>query len=129
MADWPDGWPSGGAADLLFGYSVTSGGGFIGWKTEYDNNVVGSGVVESGRAYMDGRGPNMNRNGALSEIPGWDSTQRPQQIESAAHLVGGGVITDVAVATPGVDTEHAAQDIATALIYDVTEIIVWQVFI
>lgn len=81
---------------------------------------------------MDSRGPNALYNGAQSEIPGWDSSARIQQIESTAFVVGEGVIVDVTVDDLGggvIDLVHASQDGAFVNIYDVTEIIVWQVFV
>jgi len=120
VASWPAGF--GTALNSLAGYNITAGGGFIGWKTEYDNDVTGSGLVEAVRAYMDERGPNVSYAAAQSEIPGWDSTARIQQIESACFVVGGGVIVDVVVDDLGggvIDLAHASESGATALIYDV----------
>ena len=132
VGDWPDGWPSGGAADLLLGYNVTSGGGFIGQKTDYNNNVTGSGCVEAVRVHVDDRGPNMAYNGALSQIPGWDSDLKIQQLESVCFVTGGGVIIAVSVddlAGGVVDLSHPAQEFANATIYNIREITIWQVFI
>jgi len=130
VGTWPDGWGSG--VNPLNGYNITSGGGFIGQKTDFNNSVEGSGCVEAVRAYMDGRGPNALYNGAQSEIPGWDSSARIKELESACFVVGGGVITEVTVDDLGggvIDLVHGAQDGATALIYDVAEITLWQVFV
>jgi hypothetical protein len=129
VSDWPDGWPTG--LNALAGYQITSGGGFIGWITDYDNSVTGSGLVEAVRVYMDDRGPNVAYNGAQSQIPGWDSTARIQQLESACFVVGEGFIVGVSVGDLGggvIDLSHAAQSGATALIYDIQEIAIWQVF-
>lgn len=126
VSDWPDGW--GSAINSLVGFNVASGGGFIGWKTEYDNAVAGAGLVEAARAYMDTRGPNVSHNAAQSQIPGWDSSVRIQQLESLCFVVGGGVIVDVSVTRPAGDISHVSQDGATALIYDVSEITIWQVY-
>ena len=129
VGSWPSGWPSGGAADLLLGFNVTAGGGFIGWKTDYDNGVVGSGIVNAVQEYLDGRGPNMSYSGATTQITGWNSDVLTVLIASLAIEVGGGVIVDLVGALPAAPfLSHADESGATALIYDITEITVWQVY-
>jgi uncharacterized phage protein gp47/JayE len=130
VGDWPDGWGSG--VNPLNGLYICSGGGFVGQKTDFNNNVTGSGCTESIRAYMDGLGPNVLYNAAQSEIPGWESSARIQALESECFVAGGGVIVDVVVNDLGggvVDLVHAADDDATASLFNVDEIAVWQVFV
>jgi len=127
VAEWPDGWPTGATA--MNGLYVLSGGGFIGYKTDYDLGIEGTGCIEAIRAYMDGRGPNDSYSGATSKIPGWSSDVKIQGLESAQLVVGNGVIEDVTVAAPAADLSHASESGTTALIYDVDEIRVWQVFV
>jgi uncharacterized phage protein gp47/JayE len=130
VEDWPAEWPTGAAA--MDGLNITSGGGFIGHLEQTSSAGVvsdGTGIVEAIREYMDGRGPNDSYNGATSEIPGWASDVKLQQLESTCFVVGGGIIEVVSVALPATDLSHTAEDGATAKIYDVGEITAWQVFV
>ena len=129
---WPDEWPTGAAA--MNGLFITSGGGFVGSRLTTISGVEtpASGLVKAIDDYMDGRGPNVLYNGAQSEIPGWDSSARIQEVESACFVVGGGVIVEVTVINLGggaVDLVHTAEDGATASIYDVDQVTVWQVYV
>jgi hypothetical protein len=127
VSDWPTGW--GTALNSIAGYNVTSGGGFIGQRTDFDNDVTGSGLVEAVREYMDDRGPNVSYSGATDQIENWASSIKIQQLESACFVVGGGIIEVVSITDPAADLAHASESGATALIYDVGEITIWQVFV
>jgi hypothetical protein len=125
VGGWPAGW--GTALNDLAGYDLTSGGGFIGYKTDYDNDVAGTGTIEAIRAYMDSLGPNDSYNGATAQIEDWGSTLYGALAASAVYAVGEGVITNVAGLAG--DGTHASESGATALIYDIGEITAWQVFV
>jgi hypothetical protein len=132
VSAWPSEW--GSALDSLTGLNITSGGGFIGRLDTTISGVVqgGYGIVQAVADYMDGRGPNVLQAAAQSEIPGWDSTARIQELESAAFVVGLGNITSVTVNDLGggvIDLSHTAETGATAKIYDIDEITIWQTYV
>jgi hypothetical protein len=127
VTDWPDGWPT--AINALAGYNILSGGGFIGYQTDYDNSVTGTGLYGAVQDYMESRAPNALYNGAQGQIEGFESSILLQQIESACFVTGEGVITDVAIAAPAADQVHTAELGNTANIYVLNELSIYQVFV
>lgn len=126
VADWPDGW--GTAANSIQNEYILAGGGFVGYMTDYANDITGTGLVGALGDFVDNRGPNVLYNAAQAQIPGWDSSIRIQQLESEAFVVGGGVIVAVSVTAPAGDISHAAQDGATAGVYYYSNVLAWQVW-